>query len=214
MTLAELQDELVDASGAVGPGEGRGKTRLTRMINFGYIELASTVDFKDLFTFETISTVADDKDYTHATDMLSVRSVVDSTNTTNILRISIENYLSLDPATTGKPEKWARAGGLLYLWPVPDAIYSIVIGYNKEPTRLSADTDKTVLPGAYDQAVVLLAAKASALISGDADRAGMFLDAARLYIGSRIDDAAADFSARSQGVTIATSEEDLTELAP
>jgi len=212
MTLSELQDELVDMIGARGPGEGRGSKRLNRLINLGYFELAGAFDFEDLFTLTTIPTVADDKDYTLPTDVISVRSVVDVTNTTNLRRLPIENFLRLDPASTGKPTRWARAGGLLYLWEVPDAVYSIEVGYNKEPVRLSAGADVSVLPGAFDQAILLFAAKFGAMVDGDAQKADMYLSAARLYVNTRIKDSGADFASQSVGVTVATSEEQLTDL--
>lgn len=212
MTLSELQDELVDMIGPRGPGEERGTKRLTRLINLGYFELIGANDFEDLFVFQTIPTAADDKDYTLNTDVISVRSVVDVTNSVTVRRLAIENFLRLDPTTTGPPERWARAGGLLYLWPTPDAVYSIEVGYNKEPTRLSAGTNTTVLPGAFDQAILLFAAKLGTLSDGDVEKSNAFLSAARLYVSTRIRDSGADFASPTVGITVASSEEQLRDL--
>ena len=211
LTLSDFQDELVGMIGSVGPGAKRGSKRLTRYINMGYSELTSTMEFKELFAIQTIPTVADTKTYTHATNMQSVRGVIDTTNKVNLRRVSIENFFRLDPGTTGQPSRWAREGGLLYLWAVPDAVYSIDIPHQVEPTALATPISKTVLNNVWDQAVLLFAAAAAATINADQERAELFLARARGYVGSRISDPAADANAPSMGITVAMTEEQLLD---
>ena len=212
LTLKGYQEELVAMIGQGAPGFKRGNKRLTRYINMGYFELTGTQEFKELFAIETIPTIIDAKTYPHAVGIQSVRGVIDTTNLFDLRRLNIENFFKLDPATSGKPERWAREGGLIYLWPVPDAVYSMDILHQKEPTALVADIDKTVLNSIWDQAVLLFAAKAAAMIDNDSDKVNMYLGLARNYVGSRITDQAADAHAQGQGTDVAWDEGDLVDL--
>ena len=211
LTLGDFQDELASMIGQDGPGFKRNSTRLTRYINMGYFELTGTQEFKELFAIQTISTVADTKSYTHATTVQSIRGVIDTTNKRSLRRTSIENYFRYDPDVTGQPEIWAREGGLLYVWPVPDAIYSLDILHQAIPAVLSVDTGQTVLNSIWDQAILLLAAKSATMIAGDIEKTEAYLQLARGYIGSRISDQGADANSQAQGVDVAWHLEDLTE---
>ena len=211
LTLGDFQDELATMLSVKGEGPPRGNRRLDRYINMGYLELTGTMDFNALFKIQTIATVADTKTYTLATSLQSVRAVIDTTNTYNLRRVTIENFFRLDPSNTGQPQRWARAAGLLYLWPVPDAVYSIDVMHNVEPTVLVADGDKTVLNSVWDQAILLFAGKAASMVDGDGDKVELFLSLARTYVQSRISDAEADHASQSVGVTVALDEDILTQ---
>jgi hypothetical protein len=211
LTLGDFQDELAMMIGEDGPGKKRSSKRLTRYINMGYFELTGTQEFKELFAIETIPTVVDAKTYTHAVSIQSVRGVVDTTNKKSLRRTTIENFHRYDVEVTGQPEIWAREGGLIYVWPVPDAVYSLNILHQRIPIVLGALTDSTVLNSIWDQAILLLAAKSALIIKGDVEKTGAYLELARNYIGSRISDQGADANAHAQGVDVAWTESDITE---
>ena len=211
LTLEDFQDELASMIGEDGPGRKRSSNRLTRYVNMGYFELTGTQEFKELFAIETIPTIADNKTYIHDTGIQSVRGVIDTTNKKSLRRTTIENFHRYDVEVTGQPEIWARESGLIYVWPIPDAVYSLDILHQLIPTVLAALTDSTVLNSIWDQAVLLLAAKSALMIKGDVEKTGAYLELARSYIGSRVSDQGADANAQSQGVDVAWSEADLTE---
>ena len=211
LTLQDFHDELSAMIGERAPGFKRNSKRLTRYINMGYFELTWTQEFKELFAIETIPTVVDSKTYIHSNAIQSVRGVRDTTNKKSLRRTTIENFHRYDVEVTGQPEIWAREGGLLYVWPIPDAIYSLEVLHQQLPTVLATLTDQTVLNSIWDQAVLLLGAKSALMIKGDVEKTGAYLELARNYIGSRVSDQGADANAQAQGVDVAWSEADLTE---
>lgn len=211
-TLEDFHDELAVMMDESAPRTKPSSRRMTRYVNMGYNELTSTQEFKALFAIQTIPTVVDDRDYTINTDIQSVRGVIDTTNKYRLLRISTENYFLLDPDVTGQPTRWTRENGLLWVHPVPDAVYSLDVLHQQEPTPLAVATDVTVLRNVWDQAVLLLAAKAAATSQGDTEKVELFLGLARNYIGSRMGDQGADGNSPSVGTDVAWDEGDLTEL--
>lgn len=211
LTLEAFHDELATMIGESGPGKKRNSTRLTRYINMGYFELTGTQEFKELFAIQTIPTIVDTKTYVHAVTIQSVRGVIDTTNKKSLRRITIENFHRYDAEVTGQPEVWAREGGSLYIWPIPDAVYSIDVLYQMVPTVLAALADQTVMNSIWDQAVLLLAAKSALMIAGDQEKVQAYLELARMYIGSRVSDQGADANSQAQGIDVAQSEADLTE---
>lgn len=209
LTLQQFQDELSDMLAIAGAGRKLGTERLTRYLNMGQQELANSVEFESLVASDIISTVKDDKDYTLDTSIDQVRQVIDVTNETILSRVPYEEYLRHDRTDTGQPEIWARAGGLLYLWPVPDAVYSIEVWFQSVPTALAAAIDTTQFLGVWDQAVLLLAGKVGASLNNLPEKAQIFLQEARLYIGSRTADAAADRVSQNMGIQVAWDRSDL-----
>lgn len=53
-----------------------------------------------------------------------------------------------------EPQYWTRVNDKLYLHPRPDKAYTIDLDYVKDPSALSADADKPVIPAAYRDILV------------------------------------------------------------
>lgn len=211
LTLEQLQDELSEMLGPRGDGQKLGSERLARYVNMAQQELSNSIEFESLIKSDDIATVANDKDYTLATDIDKVWQVLDTDNMVVLSRVPYENYLRYDITDTGQPEIWARAGGLLYLWPTPDSVINIEVWYQSTPTALVADTDVSAFLGVWDQAILLLAGKIGATMNNMPDRAALFLQEARLFIGSRTSDAEADSISEHLGMTVASSFQDITD---
>lgn len=54
----------------------------------------------------------------------------------------------------GQPEFWTRIGNRLLIWRRPDAAYTLVVDYVKDPPDLASDEDQTALPAAYQDVLV------------------------------------------------------------
>lgn len=54
----------------------------------------------------------------------------------------------------GAPRHWSFWNGQLWLYPTPDAVYSLTIAYTKNVTPLVAPGDTPWIPEAYDDALV------------------------------------------------------------
>ncbi len=60
-------------------------------------------------------------------------------------------------ANRSKPQKWIRDGAYIYLWPTPDAVYTMYVYYRKRPSPLSSGTETTVIGAEWDQPILWLA---------------------------------------------------------
>lgn len=94
-------------------------------------------------------------------DALIIRGVWDSTNDRILDNISWQEYISYTGRTTtssrSKPTEWVRQGTYIYLYPTPDATYSLTIYYRKVPASLSASAEVTLIGTEWDEAILLLA---------------------------------------------------------
>jgi hypothetical protein len=121
-----------------------------------------------LETQGTLTLVASDKDYTFqaAGDFTTVpfeishmRVVKSSGNYIEMRRISRQEYYRLpNPTSTGFPTQWfydrQRDGGVLYVWPVPDASdYSVAFTYRRRIMDTDAGTDNLDIPPEWIWAV-------------------------------------------------------------
>ena len=117
--------------------------------------------FPELETSTTASTVDGTAYVSVPTDALIVRTVWDSTSDRKLDRIELVTYSEYtgraDTTAEDAPTKYMRRGGYLYLYPTPDAVYSLTIYYRKRPTLLSGASDVTAIGAEWDEPLVKLA---------------------------------------------------------
>lgn len=185
LQLWEFQEELRGILGKVSK-TSREPTQLSRLVNLGYYELAGTVPFEAFYSTNSITTAADTQSYTTETNIQTVMAVVNISDRQNLRLSAMRNLVQKDASVTGRPKFWARGGGDILFHPVPSSEKTIVIHYTAEPDRLSDRDDTTAIPGIWDQAVLLLAAKAAMTFEKDFEAAQGFLNTARMYISTRM----------------------------
>jgi hypothetical protein len=149
-TLSEIKDEINDAC----------------------INIAR--DTEELLTYSEISTVASTQQYTLPTDFLKLKRV-DLVVTSSDVRalyfktsIEFHNYSEGAADKTGTPEIYKLELGAvsttnpfpgdIWLYPIPDAVYTLRVYYYQKPSILSNDGDTTELPEQAHKAVCYLAA--------------------------------------------------------
>ena len=141
-----------------------------KWINLSYIRLTTRNRFYGLkanfyfpeleVTSSALSTADGTKTITTPTDALLIREVWDSTNDVRLDNISLRRYTDYtgrsDSNAEGKPIEWIRQDTNIYLYPTPDAVYTIYVYYRKTPAILTG-TDKTVIGVEWDEVVLQLA---------------------------------------------------------
>jgi hypothetical protein len=95
------------------------------------------------------------------TDCLAILEVYDATNKARLDWESYPSYIShTDRATStaeGKPSYWTRSGAYIYLYPTPDAAYTLTISYRKRPAALAGESDVTIIGAEWDDVILELA---------------------------------------------------------
>lgn len=141
-----------------------------KWINLSYIRLTTRNRFwglKKSFYFPELevdnsgTNTTDGTAYiTTPTDALIVREVWDSTSDVRLNNIPHSKYIGYtgraDSASEGEPKEWIRQGTYIYLYPTPDATYSMYVYYRKIPAILSSST-KTVIGVEWDEVILQMA---------------------------------------------------------
>jgi hypothetical protein len=141
-----------------------------KWINLAYIRLTTRNRFYGLKTnfyfpeleveSSALSTADGTKTITTPTDALVIREVWDSTNDVRLNNISTRKYIEYtgrsDSSSEGKPIEWLRRDTKIYLYPTPNAIYSLYAYYRKVPAIL-ASTAKTAIGVEWDEVILQLA---------------------------------------------------------
>jgi hypothetical protein len=121
-----------------------------------------SVRMPQLETSETKATVDGQAYVTTPTDALCVMDVYDTTNNVLLDNVTWHDYLeNTDRATAtyeGKPEEWVRSGSYIYLYPTPDAVYTMRIYYHKIPAAMVLDAATSELGNEWDEPIITLAA--------------------------------------------------------
>jgi len=185
MGFKDLTGFRSDLDFALG-NRGFDSDRLDSWINAGLQELTSAVYFPELETSTTITTSSGTDKYTLSENILAVLSVRDTTND-HVLRKMGHSFLArYDDDDTGMPEYWMHRGSSIVLKPTPDSSYSIFLTVYIYHPKLDTTSSKTLLSPEWDRAVHMLAMSHALSDVDEHDRATMWLERARLYIGSRI----------------------------
>jgi hypothetical protein len=141
LTLAQLRAALLKATGTELSDWENGNTDLDLYINTSWWDIMDQFDFREkeapIFSFDT---VAGTRDYDIAAeisttifDALQQIVLVDENNQHIPLTLMSDkdyeaNY-NEDSDEQAIPQKYFRRGGLLYLWPTPDQVYTLNLYY-------------------------------------------------------------------------------------
>ena len=133
-------------------------TEIKDMINQSALDVAT--ETQSLLTFKEYSTVASTEQYSLSSDFIQMKDVqidISATLRKTLARLSFDEYNAVTNGNfikTGQPAFYkmelgatkttgASAGlpGDVWLFPVPDAVYTLRIYFYQKPTDLSADAD-------------------------------------------------------------------------
>lgn len=132
------------------------------------------VNFPQLFTNSSATTVDGTAYVSTPTGCLYVTEVYDATNNKKLDQIRWKSYVEYTDRSTaaseGKPSEWVRRGDYIYIHPTPDAAYSLTIYHKKLPDDLSG-TNTTILGAEWDDAIVELAAYLMFVWQGEFEKA-------------------------------------------
>ena len=198
MTLANFRTDVQSALGSKGIADGR----LDRWINFGYHDLAGSVDFETLESETTTATVASTQTIAVPTGAEIIKLVKDTTNDSLLGWVPKTELFRRSITPTAVPEVWSRHGDLIYFAPVPNAIINMFIVHKNPPTRLTASGNTSTFPDIWDPAVFLLSVHHGLLALGEDQRSASWLGRAISYIGSRITEVDMHSQAAGLGASI------------
>jgi len=208
MGYMTLDDYRTDVQSALGD-RGFGNERLDRWINFGYLDLAGSVDFEVLDDSEVVATVAATQTIDAPDNAMIVKLVRDTTS---------DNLLGWNPkaelfrksmVTQGVPLNWTRHKDLIYLSPIPDAEYSLLVIFKTPPDRLAVSTAVSVFPDIWDPAIFQLSVHHALLAIGDEQRSASWLSRAVTYIQTRMTEADLHADASGLGASLPPSGQNL-----
>ncbi|HEY9685477.1 MAG TPA: hypothetical protein V6C52_00730 [Coleofasciculaceae cyanobacterium] len=128
-------------------------------LNETYFEMLQRLKTERLQKTGTLSTVNGTASYALASDAeinsLIPDSVLDIASQQLLREVDYTYPLTHGPTVTGRPECFYRTGSLLYLYPVPNAVFSVQYQYLIKPITLSADADTTQLPVEWEKVLIL-----------------------------------------------------------
>lgn len=182
LALTDFVDELTLM---LGNPSGLTGGNLERWVNFGYLELASGVDFEALDEDFSFASVAGMQNYGGPVDPLAVKLVRNESQDYNLDWVGKEDLLRRPKGTSGAPEVWTRHKGDILLWPVPLGADTFNAIFKEAPATLTG-TDKTVLAAQWDQAVLMFAASFGYHALGVADRGVTWFNRGVAYVNSRM----------------------------
>lgn len=207
-TLDQFRDRL---SLSLGEHRPPGNERLDDWINDGILEVVSILELPQREDTQTFVTVIDQIPYALAAGTTGVLAVRDTDNDRRLTKISPENFFGLDPASKGRPERYARIGDNLHLWPTVNGTWTIEYLRTADPTLLSAGTDVTDFPASIDRAVQLLAKRNAFEDLGFEDKATRAYQTAVNYLRTLPLPGDLESAALSDGIQIPRTMEELQE---
>lgn len=131
---------------------------IVRWVNAAQAEIANTNNV--LQASATKPTIVGTYQYNLGVDMAieSIRSVHADGRKLKYLNFNdYESFITTeDPDMTNRarPEVWSEWGGILHVYPVPDAVYTLSVYYQAAPVVVTALTDLLTIPDKYFQRVV------------------------------------------------------------
>lgn len=156
--------------------------------------LATERDWDWLQTSESLSTVSGTP---YVTPLAGSASGVTWVRTLNlvvsdasqIVQAPWPSYRAFPPDATGQPYKYAEQQGRLYLWPVPDGVYTLYHDFIRGEPALTSDTSVPLLPAYFHDAWVEKAATIAYRRVGEPARAGeadaIYKDWLRVMVDNR-----------------------------
>ena len=162
-TLLQLVNEVlrrkgqVEASTLVNAGTPAVQTR--DFLNEVYFEMLQRLKVDRLIKQASFNTTANTAAYTLATDAdvnsLLPDSLLETASQRGLAQTDSTYPLEKGTSAVGRPDHFYVQGNSLYLYPTPDAAYTINYQYGVKPSALSNDTDTTALPAEWEKVLVL-----------------------------------------------------------
>lgn len=164
-TLASMQTELV-AQLQARADVAAATTRMTKWINWGYLNIAQMLDLTELWGSVGLSLVASQPLYKIPTVVswikrIGLEDLTDYPDTGGFEMEMIDEptYRMLpDSSTFGTlspliPQKYFRFGRMVVLWPTPDTTYTAALDFRVRPANLANPTDSPILPSEFHEAI-------------------------------------------------------------
>ena len=216
MTLAEISDEVSLNIGGKAPAP----ERLTRWINWGYINLAtySRMRFPEIETSEPFNVFDGVNTYPVPTDppflgliKIELRDTSTDPDTSHktLQKMKREFFELADEA---QPTHYKRRGTDFIVWPTPDQLYEGYIVYMFTPTALSNATDVTIFDASWDVAIVMLGTHHALLSLGRSEEADKWLGRFLGYASSRLKAIDIEADMPKGGLNVAWEREDIQDV--
>lgn len=161
MSLQDLRDELREILGV--DIDDYSNVKVDRWLNLAWWELQDKIKLREKEGEASFSTVASQRDY-------AVNSTISSDfeNTEHVAILVDDEYVALkytyydnfmdkrndSTDAQGTPEEYSRLGGDLFLWPTPDAVYTISVKYRRTLLDL-AQTNGPPIPQPWHEFILL-----------------------------------------------------------
>lgn len=158
--VAKVQSRINDASFS--------SATITEYLNDAQNDLFSEYDLRFMEASQTYTLNVGTADITNDTGLpADFESVYTITNTTagyeslipyrdfRDIDENIANPLSEAAYGTGSPTSWYMYGGTIYVFPLPDQAYTLLLRYKKRPTILTADADVIAVPQEFEELLIL-----------------------------------------------------------
>ena len=164
-------------------------TQILRLLNQSYLELAGSIDHRELDASTSITTSASTAEYTlSASDVLRITNITDTTNGIRQREISAYQYdqYTQSETPTGAPVYYFYSGSSgqykqLTFYPTPDGTYTLAVRYQKKPAELVTTPSATspIIHELWDDSIVHRAVSRAWMLLGDTGKAGQWRDMAK-----------------------------------
>lgn len=162
-TLLQLVNEVLRRTGQVEATtlvDAQTPITQTRdFLNETYVEMLQRLNSQRFIRQDSLNTVNGTANYAIAADAdinsLLADSVVETTSKKILQEVDYSYPLSRPNTVNDRPTCFYRSGSQLYLFPTPNAVYTIQYQYLVKPATLSNDSDTTQLPVEWEKVLVL-----------------------------------------------------------
>lgn len=148
-TFKELQDEVL----AHGFDDTRYRTRIKAWLNEAQQRIVRRARLYTRELQETFTTTAGTASYDLEPGLIRVRSVRLTDDHAQLEPATLE-WVDQQPASTGKPSRYALSGESLVLYPTPSSGYPVEIRYWARPDKLVNDDDVLQIPNDYGDLLI------------------------------------------------------------
>lgn len=143
----------------VGTSGYQAMKALNKALQKLYSKMQDTYLLKTIPVNSTKSTTADQDyvDISSITALAEIENIYEASNDLNLEKISFEEYRrrAADPSSsTGNPLAYARRDTYLYIYPRPDAVYTLNIYHTKIVTDLATGADTSAIPSRYNYLIL------------------------------------------------------------
>lgn len=159
-TYADIQNNVL---ALLGKSDSTTRNRVKEWINMGQDDFVTRELWPFRETTGTLATVASTQEYDLSTnfstlDEQNIISVaIQGANSVKLQYMPFnqlrETYPDFDEEAPGVPRLYYIKAGNIGFWPVPNDAYTIAIDYYKLATALSGDSDVSIIPASYRQAL-------------------------------------------------------------